>query len=390
MSDPYTTSPRILHVDDDEEALEDVAEFLQDEEISGWGKPTVVSVSVFDEALELLEQQRFDLVILDVRLGGHGETDRPVQDEAGVATLKQIRERRFVPVVFWTALPKLVEDLEGPLVSVHERTSGLNTLLNAVRDQFATRLPLVNRALLRLIEEEQRRYMWDFVAEHWDELDVASDQTALAYLLARRLGRSLSRPALQQLATELGDTSGLFPAGDTIHPVEMYIQPPLPGKLQAGDLLRAPHEDGDRWSLVLTPSCDLEHDKAEGILLASGGSIENHPRVIAWRGDEGTAKQKNKAQAELHELLRQATGGQLDRWLYLPAAVAVPDLLIDMQQLRAVSPEEAQAMVRVATLDSPFAESAVNRFNRYFGRIGTPDLDAKAIAERLARAAPSD
>jgi hypothetical protein len=106
--------------------------------------------------------------------------------------------------------------------------------------------------------------------------------------------------------------------------VEMYIQPPLPGKLQAGELLREPHEDGDRWSLVLTPSCDLEWNKAELILLASGRSIEAHPRVIAWRGGEGNAKQKRKAQAELHELLRQATGGQLDRWLYLPAAVAHP------------------------------------------------------------------
>jgi hypothetical protein len=60
-----------------------------------------------------------------------------------------------------------------------------------------------------------------------------------------------------------------------------------------------------------------------------------------------------------------------------------------MQQLRAVSPEDAQAMDRVATLDSPFAESAVNRFNRYFGRIGAPDLDAEAIAKRLAETPPA-
>lgn len=225
MSDPYITSPRILHVDDDDKILRDVAEFLQDEEISGWGKPSVESVPVFEDALDLLEQQRFDLVILDVRLGEHENGDLPVPDEAGVATLEQIRKRRFVPVVFWTGLPKIVEHLEDPLVSVREKTSGLKTLLKAVRDQFATRLPLVNRALLRLIEEEQRRYMWDFVAKHWDGLDAGGDQTALAYLLARRLGQSLSTPALQQLAAELGDTSGLFPAAETIHPVEMYIQP---------------------------------------------------------------------------------------------------------------------------------------------------------------------
>lgn len=140
--------------------------------------------------------------------------------------------------------------------------------------------------------------------------------------------------------------------------------------------------------MVLTPSCDLEWGKAELVLLASGGSIETHPRVVAWRSGVGSAKQKKKASDDLNELLRQATGGQLDRWLYLPAAVSVPDLLIDLQQLRAVSPEDAAAMDRVASLDSPFAEAAVNRFNRYFGRIGTPDLDPAAIVKRLKQTPP--
>ena len=80
----------------------------------------------------------------------------------------------------------------------------LDALLQSVRDLFATRLPALNRALRHLIEDEQRRYMWDFVATHWDELRADGDDMALAYLLARRLGRSLSGPGIERVAAELG------------------------------------------------------------------------------------------------------------------------------------------------------------------------------------------
>jgi len=38
---------------------------------------------------------------------------------------------------------------------------------------------------------------------------------------------------------------------------------------------------------------------------------------------------------------------------------------------------------RLASLDSPFAEALLARFTRYFGRLGTPDLDAAILLQRL-------
>ncbi len=182
---------QILHVDDDQESLDQAREYLQGEDIGGWGEPNVESLQTFADALALLEARRFDLVILDVRLGGYEPQDTLPEEEQGVRTLEEIRQRRFVPVVFWTGLPERARHLEDPLVRVHDKTDGLQVLLGAVRELFHTRLPAVNRALLRLIEEEQRSYMWDFVARHWAELSEGDDPMELAYLLARRLGRSL-------------------------------------------------------------------------------------------------------------------------------------------------------------------------------------------------------
>jgi hypothetical protein len=39
-------------------------------------------------------------------------------------------------------------------------------------------------------------------------------------------------------------------------------------------------------------------------------------------------------------------------------------------------------MDRIASIDSPFAEALLAEFTRYFGRVGTPDLDLDYIINR--------
>jgi CheY-like chemotaxis protein len=371
--------PQILHVDDDKEALENVRKYLEGEEIPDWGRPQVTSLESFDRALSVLEERRFDLMILDVRLGSYEEENIAPEEEEGSRVLGQIVDRRFLPVIFWTGLPRKVEHLSSPLVLVRDRTAGLDFLKSAVLELFATKLPALNRALRRLVEDEQRRYMWGFVAEHWEELRRGGDGMALAYLLVRRLGRSLAGPGIEQVAAQLGVREHP-PTVGTIHAVEMYLIPPLAGtKPSVADLYCETSGDGDEWWwLVVTPSCDLEHDKAEFVVLASCLPVALDSRIRNWReNDNGTNRRK------VRDLISQKTGGQDDRTLYLPAAPGVPDLMADFQQLRSVTIEELEGMKRIASLDSPFAEAAVARFTRYFGRVGTEDLDVETIMTRL-------
>jgi CheY-like chemotaxis protein len=384
VSDISEAPPRVLHVDDDCDWLGDVKEYLQGEEIPDWGRPEVVTAASFSDGLDALEAQRFDLVVLDVRLGAHKKSEVTVDEEEGVKTLNAIQARRFVPIVFFTGLPNIVAALQGPLVRVVEKTAGLPALLEAVGWLFGSRLPAVNRALLRLVEEEQRRYMWDFVANHWGELDEAGDHTAVAYLLARRLGQSLSGPGIQRLAHDLGEAGGTFPTADRIHSAEMYVMPPLETDgAEAGDILHGPIDGRDSWWLLLTPSCDLANNKADYVLVAPATLLTEYPAFVAWE-TSGSNNQRDKVK----ELVKHATDGQRDRWLYLPAALDVPDLVVDFQQLTTIPCADLDALARVAALDSPFAEAAVNRFGRYFGRVGTPDLDVEGILQRLRP--PSD
>jgi CheY-like chemotaxis protein len=227
------TTWQLLFVDDDPDICRQVREFLEGKVIPPDDRLRVETLNDFGAALNELEVRRFDLLILDVRLGSH--SDMP-DEEAGHTTLQAIRQRRFIPVVFYTGLPNLVRHLATPLIQVVEKTEGLPRLLDSLRSIFATRLPAVNRALIRHLEAIQRDYMWDFVANHWAQFGDTSDRTALAYLLARRLAISLSGAGVQQLAQELGDATITSVTEGQIHPMRYYVIPPVEPTPLAGDV----------------------------------------------------------------------------------------------------------------------------------------------------------
>lgn len=368
----------MLHVDDEEQPLKEVRDYLRTEDLGGWGPPEITALRSFDEALAELERTRYDLVILDVRAGGHQPADFE-GDDAGRELLRRIQERRYVPVVFFTAIAGAVEDLKGHSVRVVRKPDGAEALVEQVRDVFETRLPVVNRALVRFIEHQQRDYMWTFVDAHWDELGVEVDHTAVAYLLARRIGRSLPGPLIAALAATLGEAPGPLASGDRAHPIELYVIPPIADVgFLLGDLFEGEVADDNAWWLLLSPSCDLQPGriKAKRVLLARCDLLKGTSVYTS-------GIKTNPASQNLRELLSNKTGGQYDRKLYLPRAAGIPDLVVDFQHLVTTPFETLDTLSHVATLDSPFAEAALNRFERYYGRIGTQDLDIEVAVERM-------
>lgn len=371
---------QILFVDDDIEVCNQVKEFLESESVlDSNAYPQVEILDDFDDALKTLEMHRFDLVILDVRIGSH---DLEREEEAGSTTLEAIRQRRFVPIIFYTGLPHLVRDQETPLVRVVEKTEGLSRLLDVVKGIFISQLPTVNRALIRHLEAVQRDYMWDFVAAHWDKFGNMPDRAALAYLLARRLALSLSGPGIQQLAQDLGDRGKAEAVEGLAHPMQLYVMPSIEASPLSGDLYQGQIGDKPGYWILLTPSCDMVMGrvKAEKVLVASCLRLEDQPEYQKWI--QGKSKPtKNKLMNLLKN--KRGDGYQPERYFFLPGAFIFPDLIVDFQQLHCLSYEELSNMERLASLDNPFAEALVSRFARYFGRLGTPDLDIDAVMQNL-------
>lgn len=286
--------------------------------------------------------------------------------------------------MFYTGLPHLVRHLVTPLIQVVEKTEGLPRLLESLRSIFATRLPAVNRALLRHLETIQRDYMWDFVAHHWAQFGDTSDRTSLAYLLARRLATSLSGSGIRQLAQELGDSTGTAAAGDQRHPMQYYVIPPVEPTPLAGDVYQGQIGEHNGHWVLLTPSCDLVtgREKAELVLMARCLPLTEQVEYQQWR--DGLPKPSRTINGKLQDLLRNnRRDSQSERFYFLPGALSLPDLVVDFQQLVTQQREHVGRLERLASLDSPFAEALLAKFTRYFGRLGTPDLDVAVLLQRL-------
>lgn len=395
----------LLIVEDERETLDLLVEVLSSEfggTIAIQGEPD------FDHALKRLLLERFDMVILDVR---RGDPHRPIDEgdtEAGRLCFQAIRERRFLPVVFHTALPNQVRDLESPVVRIVEKSGPPAVLVSTVRSVIEGGLPAVVRALHSHVDRIQRDYMWEFGAAAWAEFGQAGAED-LAHILARRLALSFDEAGVQDIMRALGPKQSEEPAGAVaeeesteesvsalgvpggavmgghgVHPVRLYVVPPLePGAHRMGDLYRD-HSDPPVYWVLLTPSCDTVCDgnrpvKADRIVMAGCEPLEQLREYLDWT----KAQTSNTKTSALKSLLSNNRIGQKDRYFSLPAAFALPNLVVDLANLRSLQFSELESLVHLASLDTPYAASLLTQFLRYFGRFGTADINVNYVVGRL-------
>jgi hypothetical protein len=174
-----------------------------------------------------------------------------------------------------------------------------------------------------------------------------------------------------------------------VHPMQYYVMPPVEPSPLAGDLYQGQIGEQTGYWVLLTPSCDLVQEKAEWVLMARCVPLEEQEEYQSWKN--GLPSPSNKKTNELKDLLRNnRQKGQKERFYFLPGALTLLDLVVDFQQLviqplERLRPERTERLELLASLDSPFAEALLAQFARYFGRLGTPDLDLEVTLNRLRR-----
>lgn len=374
----------ILIVDDNVEIATQARRELQDAatEMPGFPRIEIDEIHDFNNALKALERIRYDLIVLDVRR----EEGRSNKEDlnAGITVYNEVRRRRFLPVVFFTALPHLVEELkQPPLIDIVAKDE-TELLPGRVRAALASGIPTITRATEQHVNEIVRNYLWTQVAPNWEEY-TRGDPSEIAYLLAARLARSLrdsaprvlrgalDRDGIPAASTHRGDTEegGAIAETSLWHPGRTYIYPPLEDRYSSGDIL-TDTRDGT-WRVVLSPACDLAQG-ADYVLLAVAERLTDNQRYQKWA--ENPSKNNRSS---LTDLLK----GKKDRYSYLPAFQTVPDLVVDLQHTRSVPAQDLTRYQVVASLDSPFAEALLAKHSHYRGRIGTPDTDCDAVIARL-------
>lgn len=340
----------------------------------------------FADAEKRMMNSQYDLLILDLK-DDTIALSAVDADPPGVAVFLELKKYRFIPVVFYTGWAEKVREYETSFVKVVEKTEDVTVVRKAIHDIFATRLP----ALTKLIDEVQRKYLWDFVSTNWREPNTQFEQSDLAHLVARRLSIALigklSGYANRIANPQLGDVNS-----ETVHPMEMYIYPPIGTQRMAGDIVFDKEADPKCFWLVLTPACDFvpTRVKAEHILLAKCEELQAQQEYFEWASD------KTKSEKLEHVIRNRRCGKrsiemagssisinlQPERFRFLPGTFFLPDLVVDFQQLKTIPYNELNKYDIAASLDSPYAEWIVTSFAGYFGRVGTPDIDKDMVLKR--------
>ena len=320
----------------------------------------------FNKGLELAKTPDFDVVILDVKRDSPYLS--PADADAGIDVYHAIMNARFAPIIFLTALPDRVADLQMPPLVTVVAKDNLPELPGAVRAAIESNALATIREIERQTADILRNQMWTELAPHWDEYTEDANSAGIAQVLLSRLARTLEDKSDQAI---------------TSHPSHRYVYPHATRR-SPGDILR---DDDDSWWVLLTPACDLVHSKADYVLLARGAPLSEHQRYKDWADAVSRGGKTEGLWKDLYRYVLRTTHG---KYHFLPAFRDIPDLVIDLENMTGVEIGTLDQFTWVASLASPFAEALQVQYSQHHGRIGVPDLDPDIIKERLLSELQSD
>lgn len=349
---------------DDDPVQCDQAKQLLDNELIDNRKIVFHSTQDFNQAITLLSERNIDLIILDLK--GNNLSEDGLQ--LGESVLNSIKRTCFVPIIFYTGFPGQIQDQASELIRVVNKGASVSALKIEIEKVFASKLPFIKKNLDNYIKETLRSYLWDFVHKEWRSLSMITDDVSLNYLLARRLAHALSK---EKIISLIGNGC---PSNELAHPMEFYIYPLINEQISMGTILKK----SGRFFVVLNPVCDLilrnGVRRAKEIILVEGIPLEETPEYIAY-----AQSRLGGAKNSLTKLLQNNADENRDRFFLLPKTNFINNTIIDFLKIKIVNESDLEEFEKVARLDSPFAESVLSRFAKYYNRIGVPDLKAEDL-----------
>jgi len=355
----------LLFVDDDDDLRTNLIKIFDGREISGH-RISASGASTFQEGKKLVSINDYDIIVLDLYEGKPEEG----KEKLGIDVLKEIQSLAFIPVIFYSGLTKDLTDMESEIVGVVNKGGGVKQLSDELSRIIRSNIALIKRKINDHIRVTLRDYFWKTVHEHKSVIEPIKNDVSIGYLLLRHLAHSLSKENIKSLLGDVKIREG------RAHPMEFYIYPTnTKEEFEAGEILLK----NDAFYTILTPSCDFIAEdsrkrKVGSVLLSIGIPLEKTEQFSRFQSNPG------KHEDDLLRLIESRKG---DRFFFLPGTPFIKNIVLDFQYTTMVNYEELNTFQRIAKLDTPFAQSMVTSFIRYYNRIGYPDIDAKYVVERL-------
>jgi response regulator reciever domain protein len=356
---------KLLYIEDDKQNRDDLIALLQNDTLCNF-KVNIEAVDTFDNAIEKINSKPYHIIILDIYKGN------PINEgeQLGLQILEQIQSKSFIPVIFYSGNTKDVQDLKSQIVGVVTKgDDGFNGLKLEIERLIKFNLPFIKENIHACLEEELKNYFWKIIHNQRDKFRPEINDFSLGYLMLRKFSSSLSRDKISEI---LGDNSL---NKEKVHPMQFYIYPTNLAEYECGEIL----EKDKEVFVILTPSCDFilreKSRKVDEVLLAKTTLLSNTKEYREYQSKKDVNKKE--------KLIRLIESRKGDRYFFLPQTPFIENRIIDFQSKKMVKYDDLANYTRVAKLDSPYAESMVSSFIRYYNRIGYPDIDSELILKAL-------
>jgi CheY-like chemotaxis protein len=363
----------VLLVDDEEDVLQQLVETLP-VELEGYGLVWDKCPS-FDEALSRLESRRYDMVVTDLAFRTKPGEEPDFQ---GLKTIKEIRGRRFCPVVAYSTRSKPEELSEDPFVRFADKAHGNDDIVAKIREVLNSGIPGIARRLHDELDGMGGTYLWDFLAKRWTDLKSKGVTTPdiLERLIRRRAATQLAR---MQGDVEIGEVTA----------AEFYLCPKISGdEYRLGEIIRRKNQK--EYRVILTPHCYLvvqagqQQPRADHILtLGTVRASSEIATMISSHKEQFNLTKEQKRVRAIQQFVKSPprVGKPEGRYWFLPGFLEMPDLYCDFMQAESLSMDTIRKDYEpFAVLDTPFAEALQAYFGEFYSAVGTPDL---RIAEFL-------
>lgn len=364
---------KILLVDDEPASVEPVRAEVREKM-----PQTTIQIVGFEGAEEMIESFSPDIIVLDIKRDVAGSEEAP-----GLQTRDYIWDRRFCPLVFYTAFPDLLGDdqrLKHPFVKMVRKGSGSEQAVIDYIRAFESHVSAVNkaaeeihRALTRALREVATRVF-----------DTTTDVAQIPETLTRSARRRVAAAMDEELST----------GGPNLRSWELYLCPPTSSHLLTGDIIRkrtGDDKDPSSYRVILTPSCDLvtngkRQPRVDKVLAAMCTSVE---RLLKDLGLDVSTDRK-KCKERLLSMLHQGHGYSC---LPVPALPGkFPSMAADFRDLSLIDlaniGDAGKDYIRVASVDNPFRELVAWAYMLNEARPGLPDRDFDSWVEEILAVLP--
>ena len=225
---------RILHIDDEPETLKDVAKVVNGEKQGLWTSDRFCGN--FDEGMKLLQDDDFDLIILDLTIGNAAKES----DKVGEKILKWLRIVLYSVVFNWFAW------IRSALGIGHSAVVGKKRLWRAFQTNWlrsGNKFLQLKGEINGLIRDGLSRISGTLSIQTKMIDEIQKDKVSFIFLFVG--SEKFWRMLLQQAAQDEKGKDGF------IHPYGILHISPLTGEFETGDILLC--KKTGQYYVILTP-----------------------------------------------------------------------------------------------------------------------------------------